>query len=78
MLKQLTQKPLLIALLAATAGFASNVSAMEDIKVDPAMKAHIPYVIDARGVVAPFRRPAATSRRAPSAPPALRHAKPRP
>lgn len=52
MLKQLTQKPLLIALLAATAGFASNVSAMEDIKVDPAMKAHIPYVIDARGVVA--------------------------
>jgi OOP family OmpA-OmpF porin len=52
MLKQLTQKPLLIALLAATAGFATNASAMEDIKVDPAMKAHIPYVIDARGVVA--------------------------
>ena len=52
MLKQLTQKPLLIALLAATAGFASNASAIEDIKVDPKLKAHIPYVIDARGVVA--------------------------
>lgn len=52
MLKKLTQKPLLIALLAASAGFVSNASAMEDIKVDPALKAHIPYVIDARGVVA--------------------------
>jgi OOP family OmpA-OmpF porin len=51
MLKQLMQKPLLIALLAASAGFASNASAIEDIKVDPKLKAHIPYVIDSRGVV---------------------------
>ncbi len=51
MLKQLTQKPLLIALLAASAGFVSNASALEDIKVDLTKKAHIPYVIDSRGVV---------------------------
>jgi len=51
MLKQLTQKPLLIALLAASAGFASNASAAEDIKVDPKIQAHVPYVIDSRGVV---------------------------
>ena len=51
MLKQLTQKPLLIALLAASAGFASNAFAAEDIKVDPKIQAHVPYVIDSRGVV---------------------------
>lgn len=51
MLKHLTQKPLLIALLAVSAGFASNASAIEDIKIDPTLKAHIPYVIDSRGVV---------------------------
>ncbi len=52
MLKQLMQKPLLVALLAASAGFASSsASAIEDIKLDPKLHAHIPYVIDGRGVV---------------------------
>ncbi|WP_018410047.1 OmpA family protein [Methyloversatilis thermotolerans] len=51
MLKQLTQKTLLIALLASTAGVSINASAAEDIKVDPKIKAHVPYVIDSRGVV---------------------------